>query len=35
MARLALIYHPDKAGQPDLMGGVNAAYDRALFDRVR
>ena len=35
MARLALIYHPDKGGQPDLMHRVNAAYDRALFDRLR
>ena len=32
MARLALIYHPDKGGQPDLMRRVNAAYDRAQSD---
>ena len=35
MARLALIYHPDKGGQPDLMRRVNAAYERAQGDRSR
>jgi transcriptional regulator with XRE-family HTH domain len=35
MARLALIYHPDKGGQPDLMRRVNAAYERAQRDRSR
>ena len=29
MAWLALIYHPDKGGQPDLMSRVNTAYERA------
>ena len=33
IAPLALIYHPDNGGQPDLMGRVNAAYDRAHGDR--
>jgi hypothetical protein len=32
-ARLALIYHPDKGGEPDLVRRVNAAYDRAQSDR--
>ncbi len=35
MARLALIYHPDKGGQPDLMRRVNAAYEHAQRDRSR
>jgi transcriptional regulator with XRE-family HTH domain len=35
MARLALIYHPDKGGQPDLMSRVNAAYERAQRDWSR
>ena len=35
MARLALIYHPDKGGQPDLVRRVNAAYERAQRDRSR
>ena len=35
IAQLALIYRPDKAGQTDLMGRVNAAYDRAQLDRPR
>ena len=35
MARLALIYHPDKGGQPDLMRRVNAAYERAQRDKSR
>jgi hypothetical protein len=30
-----LIYHPDKGGQPDLMGRVNAAYERAQRDWSR
>ena len=35
MARLALIYHPDTGGQPDLMRRVNAAYERAQRDWSR
>jgi len=35
MARLALIYHPDTGGQPDLMRRVNAAYERAQKDQSR
>jgi hypothetical protein len=35
MARLALIDHPDKGGQPDLMRRVNAAYEHAQGDRSR
>jgi hypothetical protein len=35
MARLALTYHPDTGGQPDLMRRVNAAYERAQQDRSR
>ena len=35
MARLALIYHPDKGGHPDLMRRVNGAYERARRDRSR
>ena len=35
MARLALIYHPDKGGQLDLMRRVNAAYERAQKDQSR
>jgi DnaJ-class molecular chaperone len=35
MARLALIYHPDKGGQPDLMSRVNSAYERAQRDWSR
>ena len=35
MARLALIYHPDQGGQPDLMRRVNAAYERAQRDWSR
>jgi transcriptional regulator with XRE-family HTH domain len=35
MARLALIYHPDRGGQPDLMRRVSAAYERAQRDRDR
>jgi transcriptional regulator with XRE-family HTH domain len=30
MARLALIYHPDKGGTPEQMSAVNAAYAEAL-----
>ena len=30
MARLALIYHPDKGGAPEQMAAVNAAYAEAL-----
>jgi DNA-binding transcriptional regulator YdaS (Cro superfamily) len=32
-ARLAGIYSFDRGGQPDLIGRVNAAYDRAQWDR--
>ena len=35
MARLALIYHPDKGGRSDLMGRVNDAYERAQRDWSR
>jgi curved DNA-binding protein CbpA len=29
MARLALLYHPDKGGSPEQMAVVNAAYAEA------
>ena len=35
MVRLALTYHPDTGGQPDLMRRVNAAYERTQRDRSR
>jgi len=35
MTRLAMLYHPDKGGQPEQMIRVNAAYERALRERPR
>jgi DnaJ-domain-containing protein 1 len=33
MSKLALIYHPDKGGQPAQMSRINAAYAQALARR--
>ncbi len=35
MTRLAMLYHPDKGGQPEQMIRVNAAYERGLRERPR
>jgi transcriptional regulator with XRE-family HTH domain len=35
MTRLAMLYHPDKGGQPEQMIRVNAAYERASRERPR
>jgi transcriptional regulator with XRE-family HTH domain len=35
MTRLAMLYHPDKGGQPEQMIRVNAADERALRERPR
>ena len=35
MTKLAMIYHPDKAGRPEQMTRVNAAYERAQQERPR